>query len=135
MKKSKAPQEVAKVSNTMNLQKATSDAVQALFALAFHHEEAEGDTGQQRRLIQFASENGLTNLLPEKAHGMVHSMEIPHKHGNDAEPNLHAHPMSKAFNPVTQEFLIQNSYTDEDGYIYVEGYHLSVHQRQREARL
>src|SRR5690348_12333432 len=62
----------------MTAKKATSQAVSDLFRLAYNHESMEGDDHQKRRLAQFAADNGLTHLLPEEAHAVMHQHSIPH---------------------------------------------------------
>jgi hypothetical protein len=84
-----------------------------LLDLAWHHESMENDVPEKRRLIAFAQSNGLSDALPDEAHGFMHEHGIPHGHPGDdydGAPSEHAHPIQKAINPVQKTFVIQKAW-------------------------
>lgn len=116
----------------MKLTKARSDQVQQLLDLAWHHESMEGDTYQQRRLAQWAADNGLAHLLPDDAHSTLHDHMIPHNHeGMENDENgMHSHTIKKAFNPISKFGLIAKSWDAGDD-VHFEGW-LSTPDRDLE---
>lgn len=91
------------------IHKAQAAQVQELFDLAFNHENAEGDTSEKRRLIEWAQQHGLSQHLPDEAHGFMHMQNIPHTHEGENHP-MHIHTVQKAFNPVAVEWMVEKAW-------------------------
>lgn len=112
--------------------KAKGEDLRALFDMAWHHEQMEGDHSEQVRLVSFAHAHGLTHMLPDAAHGMLHDIGIPHNHegmdvpsadgDGDTEPvgAGHVHTVSKAF--ASPSAVVQKAWETEDGSTYIEGW-------------
>lgn len=79
-----------------------------------------GDIGKQA-LIQWAQSEGITDDLPDEAHGFMHANNMPHLH-NEADHPFHAHAVHKAYNPEGIEILIRKSWVADDGNTYFEGW-------------
>lgn len=105
--------------------KAKNEDIQALFNLAYHHEEMEGDHYQQGRLAHFAKQHGLLHHLPASAHDTLHRENIVHEHDgitND-ENGMHEHPIARDM--VHKAFTSLDVVTkawNNDGQLIVEGW-------------
>ena len=89
-----------------------------LLRMAWEHESMEGDTPEKRKLIAWAQSNGLSDALPDEAHGFMHEHGVPHGHPGDeydGAPAEHSHPIQKAINPVVKSFVIQKAFEAPDG--------------------
>src|SRR5260221_2338940 len=122
------------------LKKAKNDDLSALFSEAWNHESMEGDTPEKRRLVQFASERGLTHLLPDEAHSLMHELGVRDKHADlpnaieDAPEAAggagHTHRVVKAFNPLAKQGQVVKAWTEEgdDQSVYFEGWMSPPHR-------
>jgi hypothetical protein len=105
--------------------KANQSRAARLLGLAWAHESMENDIAEKHRLVEFAQSNGLSDALPDEAHGFMHEQGIPHGHEGDeydGAPSEHGHPISKAINPVVKSITIQKAYDGPDGSAVIEGW-------------
>lgn len=99
--------------DTRLVRKAKGEDVAQLLDLAFNHENMEGDTYEKRRLIEWAQAHGLSQHLPDEAHGFMHQHNMPHTHAEDDHP-MHTHTVRKAFNPVAMEWTVEKAWASEE---------------------
>jgi hypothetical protein len=85
--------------NILLISKARTEDIANLLQMAFNHEEMEGDTFQQGRLVHWAKQHGQLQHLPASAHSIMHQEGVVHEHEgiqNDEYGN-HEHVVQKAF--------------------------------------
>jgi len=100
-----------------------------LLKMAWAHETNEGDTYEKRELTNWAQQNGVIGLLPEDAHGFMHTAMMPHDHGDGKGD--HSHPIQKAFLAgVYQPIMVSKAVLNSDGSTTFEGWMTTEHRDQ-----
>lgn len=100
--------------------KAKGDDLREMMRYAYQ-QIPDYEPSEKRRFIEIVQNKGNAHMLPDEAHGFMHENNMPHQHEGEDHPQ-HVHVVSKAFNPVSKEFVSVKSWSGEDGQVHIEGW-------------